>query len=536
MATSAAAPYPSYYQPYQAPSAPAAFGYNNTTDPRKLAQSQRQVVQSGADRLQNQDEQLRDQYAQQASGVEGYLNPIESKLAAGEGGYSPDEAQQIQLSGQDKAQIEYSPQDVNNIVNKAGISSGQATAASVNDAERAAAAAGGSPAAVATYRARAAQTAGVNAGDAMTNARVAAKNAQSGAAATGAQLESAGGQAVGNARLGQQSQGLGYESNLQAQKNSNALSEQGLGQGAFQTGVSGTGQAIGQGIEASQTPSTFDKVLGAASGVAKGLLADGTPNYMDDGQDAVVGENGMEAVIENAPKAVMDGASNPVRSETKYMDLGHLGNGDYGGETNNPSFSAADPDAVSEIDPNQQYGTANPALKQPNFLQRYLSNVKKNQQQPAQSSQPWNKTTPYQQGGEAVGAGIAALAHLSDGDSGNGDTQPWWKDLVTHEAEGMLHNFSPETFAADGQSGSGIGNYMADGEPWTDQGVSMEADGRNGMQVGRAKVFTKPTMIHLEKTDAVVPLTYRPKAKVRPSAAMPAMMAPNPQQRAPQYV
>ncbi len=508
MATSAATPYPSYYQPYQAPTAPTRFGYSNEQDPRKLAANQRSVVQSTGDNLMTGDQQLADQYAQQASGVEGYLNPIESKLAAGEGGYSPDEAQQIQLSGQDKAQIEYSPQDVNNIVNKAGISSGQATAASVNDAERAAAAAGGSPAALATYRARAAQTAGVNAGDAMTNARVAAKNAQSGAAATGAQLESAGGQAVGNARLGQQSQGLGYESNLQAQKNSNALSEQGLQQGAYGTQTSGTTAATDTALKASQTPSTFDKVIGGISGAVSNL-ADGTPNYMDDGQDAVVGENGMEAVIENAPEAVMNGASNPVRADTQYMY-----DGGFGISTNPADAGGPDTSIGFHIDPlnaEDITGSAkNPNVKQPNFLQDYLSKMKAQPQQPRGGGQQeeWNPTTPYKQAGSAIGKGIAMAAMLSDGDAGD---------------QGI----------DDGTSG--IGNYMADGEPWTDQGVSMEADGRNGMQVGNAKVFTKPTMIHLEKTDAVVPLTYRPKAKVRPSAAMPAMMAP-PQQRAPQYV
>jgi len=176
MATSAAAPYPSYYQPYQAPTVDPRFGYSNEQDPRKLAANQRSVVQSTGDNLQNQDQQLANQYAQQASGIEGYLNPIESNLAAGNGGYSPEEAQQIQLSGQDKSQIqlgqgdksqiEYSPQDVNDIVNKAGISAGQRTAADVNAAERAAAASGGSPAALATYRARATQQAGVTGADA----------------------------------------------------------------------------------------------------------------------------------------------------------------------------------------------------------------------------------------------------------------------------------------------------------------------------------------------------------------------------------
>ena len=57
-----------------------------------------------------------------------------------------------------------------------------------------------------------------------------------------------------------------------------------------------------------------------------------------------------------------------------------------------------------------------------------------------------------------------------------------------------------------------------------DQGVSLQADGRaNGIQVGRAKIFNKPTAVRLDPSDSVIPLTYRPKAKVRPSAALPAL-------------
>lgn len=546
------------------------------------------------------DQQLANQYAGQASGIEGAINPIESQLAAGGGGYSPDEAQQIQLSGGDKSQIEYSPQDVNNIVNKAGISSGQATAAGVQGAEQAAAAAGGSPAALATYRARAAQTAGVNAGNAMTDARVAAKNAQSGAAATSAGLESAGGQAVGNARLNQQTQGLGYESGLQSEKNSNALSEQGLQQGAYGTQTSGTGQAAGLGFQASQTPTTTDKVIGGIAG-AVSSLADGRVNYMDDGQDAVVGENGMEAVIENAPKAVVQGASNPVRSETKYMDLGDPGNGDYGGESSSPSSpwigqSPTLPPAAGQMagSTNGDYGGESgsptspgmpPAQKAPNFLQQYLAGMRNKQQQPGSGQQQqWNPTTPYQEAGSAIGKGLSLL---EDGTPGIGnymaDGQPSTDQGVSMEADGQAPQ-TPEYYrhqadaalvrenknegpgkggaqysdhdvytsmanTADvpangwGSDMTGPGKAPLRSGPYTRQipagpgrgGQPHMADGRNGMQVGRAKVFTKPTMIHLEKTDAVVPLSYRPRAKVRPSAALPAMMPPQ-QTRAPQYV
>lgn len=491
MATSATAPYPSYYQPYEEPETEERFGYENTKDPRKLAQNQRSVVQSTGDILQNRDRQLSEQYARQASGVENYLNPIESKLAAGEGGYSPDEV----------AQIEYSPEEAQNLVNKAGISAGQQTAASVGAAERAAAAVGGSPAALATYRARAAQTAGVNAGDAMTNARVAAK-----------ELQSSGAKTVGDARLGQQQVGLNYYGGLQQQKNANALSEQGLEQGAYGTQTSGTNAAVDTGLKASQTPTTADKIIGGISGAASAFLADGLPNYMDDGQDAVVGENGMEAVIDNAPEAVMDGASDPVRSHTTFMDDGFAGDGSQPGElgdTSGPSvnINGLPSDATMVKQRNQS---------QPNLLQQYLAKVRNQPQQPQSSQQEqWNKTTPYQQAGEAAGKGLSLLAsHLADGDSGS----PWWKDIATDEGESILHAAVPALFAkpklfADGRRGA----------PSSDQGVSMQADGRNGMRVGRTTIFTKPTMVHLNKSDAVVPLTFRPKAKVRPSAALPAM-------------
>lgn len=546
----ATTPAPSY-RAYQAPTTGSRFGYSNESDPRKLAANQRSVVQSTGDNLMSGDEQLANQYADQASGLEGYLDPVESKLAAGNGGYNASEANQIQLSPEqksqielsqadksqiqlspedkariqlsqgDKSQIEYSPQDVQDIVNKAGISAGQQTAASVGGAERAAAASGGSPAALATYRARAAQTGAANAADAETNARVAAKNAQSGAAATAAglqsqtaasaaglqsqgaasaaglqsqgastaqQLQSAGGQAVGNARLGQQNQGLSYYSGLQGQKNSNALSEQGLQQGAYGTQTSGTGQAAGLGFQASQTPTTSDKIIGAVGSAAGAFLADGEMGYLDpDGQDAVVGENGPEAVINNAPEAVQRGASDPVRSNTTFMDNGFAGDDNHPGEMGDSGDTSG-----FHIDPIPGDATMgkqrNP--NQPNFLQSYLAKAR-SAQKPQAGAQPdqWNKTTPYQQAGAAIGK-VASLL-------------------------------------ADGETGGGIGNYLADGDaPWSDQGVSMEADGHvpNGVQVGRAQVFNKPTAIRLGKSESVIPLSFRARAKVRPSAAMPALM------------
>ena len=483
--------YPSYYDPN---SGGGGVPYLNTTNPVKAAQNQRQYVQSQSDQYQTADQQLADEYAKQQAGTQAFTNPIEQNLAAGGGGYSPGEASQIQLS----------PEQKQAIITNAGITAGQGNAAAVDGAERAAAAAGGSPAALATYRARAARDQAAQTSNAEVGASVAAQ-----------QAGAAGAEAVGNARMNQQGQGLNYLGTLQAQQGSQAQNEQGLGQGAFGTGVSGTTAATGQQIQSAQLPTTTDKIIGGIAGAAS-ALADGRPNYMDDGQDAVVGENGMEAVIENAPKAVVEAASDPVRSNTRYMS-----DGDYGGETSgSPSMGGGNGDYGGE--------TSTPAVKQPNFLQRYLAQNKNVQtNQPAQ--QQWNKTTPYDQAGTAIGNIARVVApHLANGKVSNFH----WPSHATpametpHQMERAGYTplaYKSKPMLADGQTGGGVGNYMGDGDPG-DQGVSLQADGRaNGIQVGRAKIFNKPTAVRLDPSDSVIPLTYRPKAKVRPSAALPAL-------------
>lgn len=403
---------PSRYQPYlSTPPAARTVPYQSSGDPRKLAANQRTVTQETGDTLMGQDAALADQYRQQASGVEGYLDPIQSNLAEGGGGYSPDEAKQIQLSGQEKQ----------NLITGAGISAGAGNAATVGAAERAAAAAGGSPAALATFRARAAQQQAGAAGDAMTNARSAAK-----------QLESQGAQTVGNARMGQQGAALNYYGNLENSKTQAGLGEQGLQNSAFGTQTQGTTAATNAGITASQTPSTFDKVLGAAAGAAK-FIADGEPGYLADGQEAVLGEDGPEAVVEQ-PRFMAGGGEIPGGGDLN--DIGEIG------------------DVPVLGDQNPQYG----APKQ-NWLQSYLA---KSQSQPPaqqpQQPQQWTKATPYQQLGEAVG------------------------QVASH--------------------------YLGDGT------VSVPP-----------KMITSPTRVKLAPGDAVVPLSFRATAKVRPSAAVNAYKA-----------
>lgn len=458
----------SYYQPaptysLTSPTAVNNIGYNNSKDPRVATANQRQLIAGQGDALQANDESLANQYQQQQVGTQNYLNPVESTLAGGGGGYAPSETSQIELNPATADKINYSPQDIQNLVTGAGISAGAGTASAVGAAERAAAAGGGNPAALATYRARAAQTEGANAGDAMTKARTEGKQLEASGATTAQGLQSAGAQAVGNAAIGQQNQALGYYGNLQAQQGQQGLSEQGLQQGAYGT-EAGTGtQATGQVLQASQTPSTSDKIIGGVTG-ALSALEDGTAGYLNDGgMDAVVGENGPEAIVE--------AASDPVRSNTTFMEDG------FSGGTNDEGYG---------MDVGAGGPTAQPswASRAGSALQNYLrSNSQQKPAGAAPGSPAWNPTTPYSQIGSAVG-GI--VSHLADGMKSGFH----WSDRQPH----MLHTPSPKV------------PYLADGgspEP--------------------PQIITKPTRVHLNPDDQVIPLSYRPKAKIRPSAAVAAM-------------
>lgn len=416
------------YQPYTPPTTPGGTppGYTSTTDPRKLAENQRQLIASQGNQYQQADQQRANQYLTDASGTQAYLNPIENTLATGGGGYNPAETSQIELS----------PQDKQNIITGAGITAGGQTASAVGAAERATAASGGNPAALAAYRARAAQTGGAQAADAMTQARIAAK-----------QQEAAGATNVGGARLAQQGQGLQYFGGLQGQQTQTGLEEQGLGQGAYGTETSGTNAAADTGLKASQTPSTFDKIIGGVSG-AVSALADGRPpsgvsDYLSDGIDAVVAEDGPEMVVEK-------GSAHPQQ----MMD-------DGGPALPGPYASQPQPMQGMSLPP-----------QQPGFMSRYLANSQRAAVAPGggqPAGRPWSPVDTYSSAGQAVGTGIKNLA-----------------------AAGFL------------------------------------ADGDGGMYGGgdiNSKVITSPTHMKLGPNDQVIPLSFRPKAKIRPSAALPAMAA-----------
>lgn len=387
-------------------------GYNNTQDPRKLAQNQRQTVTNQGDALQQENLDQFNQGQAQAQGTQGYLADVEDPLAQGHGGYTPGEASQIQ----------YTPQDVQNIVNRAGTTAGAATAAGADAATRAANAAGGNPAAVAAYRARAAQQTGVQSGDAATGAQVAAKQAQ----ATNAEN-------IGQTRIGQQNQGLNYYQGLEQQQNQNSQNAANRQSGIYGTQTTGTNQAANLGLQASQTPSTLDKVIGGVAGAAGAFLDEGSV-WDGEGQQptrpypAVVAEGGPEAVIKMASGG------------HDWLEDGGMGSGEAGDE------GSAMPMGTTQQGDDSWSKT--PFWKQMAMNARN-SMVNKQGASPPTSNGPasggWNPTTPYSQIGSAVGS-IAKNLFADDGemfgDSGAIFTKPTNVMLQPNEAAVPL-NYRP---------------------------------------------------------------------------------------------
>jgi len=321
------------------------------------------------------------------------------------------------------------------MVASGAIAAGTPTQAAAGAAQRAADAAGGNPAAVAAYRARAGQQAGALAGNAATNAQVAGQQALSGETAN-----------VGQTRLGQQGQALNYLSGLQSEQNQNA-----------QNAANRQVQGAGLGLQASQTPSTFDKVMGGIGGGLSALLDEGAPagsvpsyrarggelpgippqgtpppeRFLEGGRPAVVAEKDPEAVVKMP----------------NYMD-----DGDFGGLDMSQPNPGLDGSISESITPMSQ-------PQAPSFLQQLSSKFGQSHQQPQQQQPTYGNPNK----------GIAGT-----GSSNLGKTI------------GSLGSL-----------------FLDDGGP------------------GDGAIFTKPTKLSLEPDEAVVPLSYRANAKARPSMAMP---------------
>lgn len=408
----------------------------NTSDPRKIAAQNLTGVVNTGNQLYNQQQQRYNAGSGQAQQTQDYLGGILAPQAEGNGGYN----------AQETSQIEMTPEQQQQMVTAAGISAGTATEAAADAGQRAANAAGGNPQAVAAYRARAANQAGAQAGNAETNARVQAQ-AQ----------EAANTENVGQARLGQQTNAENYYGNLQSQQNTNAQNAANQEQQTYATQAGGSNQAAATGVKASQTPSTFDKIIGGVGGAL---------NFLDDG-DAGDGWDEMDSMQ----------SPDPVN--------GAQPNGDAVGGT--PTSPATVP-----------------------FWKRFQNRMQAQQQQnpPQGQGMPQGAAKNVNPGnvGASIGSSLGKVASLFMADGGF--PQRSIRD------EGLIPSYGtakPDYLADGGMGGTAV---VGEGGP---EAVGDMSKG----YMDKGSVFDKPTAVRLDKGDAVVPLGYRANAKVRPSAAMP---------------
>ena len=457
---------------------PLPFQYNNTNNQRAAAQNQRALNQEQGDQLQSQ---YGSQYNAQQGGAPvntvassaNYLNQIEDPLAQGNGGYNATESSQIDLT----------PQQEQNIATNAGVAAGSTTQAGVGAAERATAAAGGNPLAMAAYRARAADTAGSQAGAATTAGEIGAQ-----------QAGSAGAQAVGNARLAQQNQGLSYYTGQNAQANQNAQQANQLQESTYGTEANAGNTATGNVLNASQTPSTLDKITGAVGG-ALGALDKGA---MPTGKEAIAGENGPEWV-----------------GRPNYLDMGDPGSGEVAQEGNNlpTDYSGVGSSSAGETE-----------SKSVPFWQRIMALSAASKNSPNQKPSQWSPATPYSQLGAGVG-NVGNLIGEAAGAWANGQPPEmmgnggWWQVPAAIGGMNLVNDVLPGGVAGALDNGAmpeqGMPANQMDDEPWP---PARSAPPRSMLAQGA--IITKPTNIRLEPDEAVVPLSYRAQAKARPSMAM----------------
>lgn len=479
----------------------------NANDIAKNAMSS---IQSGGQALtdaQKQQQALEEQRRQQTAD---YLNNIEDPMAQGQGGYSADEASAIQdtaglsgLNGQygaissDLSNLynpdsvspsadflagqQLTPQQQQDIVTGAGITAGRGAQAAKDAVGRAVAATGGNPMALATYRARLDRQGAGDAADAMTQSRINASNTARSAAANAEQMREQGGQntfsqgstianekagivgqqaglenegstragTVANTRLGTQQNALQYYQGQNQQADTDAQNAQNRQQQTYQTQTGGTTSAANTGVNASQTPSTFDKIIGGVGG-ALSFLEDG--DYLSGGMDAIVGEDGPEKVVQAAD-----------------LPLSSVG-----------------------MDHGVQSQKAQPFWKR---LQQNMSTADRSVQ-PGQQPAKWSKVDTYSTLGK-LGGGIAR-SFMEDG--GFSDT------AMAAPSASRTPFQTPGSGSPAPVSFRRRGSFMADGG-----------------------IITQPTRVRLAPGEAVVPLDYRPGAKMRPSmAALPAVRTRQP--------
>lgn len=418
-----------------------------------------------------------------------------------------------------------SPEEEQRIVTGAGISAGAKDAAAVDALERQARASGASPMGVAAYRSRMARAQAGDAGDAMTQARIKASEASAGRKLTGEQLREQGGRYLTDTKTGAElrmgedalagtqhlgDQALDERARVEQQR---LNAEQSLAGNQITTAAVGGQADIANEANINQEgrqQQQFNTTTGTNIAEAQDKAAtDRAAALGVNRQQTAIGNQGtqfgQQATVNNAAS----GRAKTV-ADTRLADQ-QRGRDYYQGQDAQANQNAEN----SQNRQIQTYGTQSgatnaavgqqaDAAKQPGTFSKIVSGV----------------TGLIGAAGGGGGVRTAAAGPgKADGRTGgsdelavvgeegpewignlNGEKQPWWKELATGAAKSGLRAALPGLPLADGRMGDC--GYGSDG-------------GSDGGQI-----VDHPTLVSLDSEDSVVPLSYRAKAKVRPSAVM----------------
>jgi hypothetical protein len=375
-----------------------------------------------------------------------------------------------------------SPEEQQNIVTSAGISAGAKDAAAVGDLERRAAAAGASPMGVGAYRSRMARQQAGDAGDAMTKARVAASEAAAGRKLQGEDLRTRGGQYLTNVRTGTELQ-MGED----ALRGTQQLGEQALQQ---RNTVEGNRQGAEQ--------FTTDAQMKAAATGGQAAI----------GNEANINSQGRQQSQYNATTGT--GIAQAKDQANAYRS-GQIANNRQAVNTGNQATRFGQGTTVSNTDSARAKTVADQRIAQQDKGLGYYQNQQQQANQNQQNSYGRQNSLYATQAGSGNQATNSAIA---------ASQVPSTFDKVVGGLAGGLS-------AVGGGTGIAALSKLADGGVANKPTLGIvgeegpewigKPDNKAGEYMGGGQVVSSPTLTMLEAGEAVVPLSYRSRAKTRPS-------------------
>ncbi len=469
---------------------------NAAVDPNALTQSQDYLNAAGKTLANNRNTVTGALYGE-AGNVRGAISPTDLKQ-------SSDAAQQIQMT----------PQQQQDIVTAAGISAGQRNAAAVGDLQRQTLAAGGSPEAVAAYRARMARESASDAADAMTKARVEASNAGASRALQGEQQRLGAEQYLTNTKtgtemaLGQQAVGAEQALGQQELGQENLQEQQRLGGQQYLTGAKMNAATVGgeaalgaeQNINAQQRQSQqFNTQAGTGIRMAQDQAATQRAAQMAQNRQGVNQYN-QQTQYNQGLTANQLGSQRAAQVAGTRLGQQQFGIGVYGGLQGQKNANQQGAFGRQQQTFGTTAGAGNTATNYGLQANQYPSTQQK-----------------------GISAGIGAIGALPFLDEGDIVTQPSLHILGEHGPElvkslGAIGGaFGANPNNPYGQMGAGAGSIIGDYlNRRRQRNYGNKAESADG------QIVDKPTVALLGENgpEQVTPLTYRAQAKSRPSVVM----------------